>query len=52
LLEETREQSLQILKAYQELLGGLRSGMDVWKILRAKSQLGVTSGTLDTLPTR
>jgi putative protease len=48
LLEENREQSERILRAYQGLITRERNGADLWKHLRAKSQLGVTAGTLAT----
>jgi putative protease len=46
LLEQTREQSERVIDAYRSLLEGNRSGAELWKSLRVKSQLGVTSGTL------
>ena len=47
LLEEDASRTFEILRAYRELLGGETNGSDLWRSLRAKSQLGVTAGTLD-----
>jgi U32 family peptidase len=46
LLEETGEESLRVLRAYQGLLTGDQDGEDLWRALKAQSQLGVTRGTL------
>jgi putative protease len=46
LLEESRAESVRILRAYQDLLAGRRDGEDLWRDLAASSQLGVTRGTL------
>ena len=46
LLEENSEQTTAILKAYQALISGETQGSDLWRSLRARAQLGVTSGTL------
>ncbi len=46
LLEESGPESVTAIRAYQELLGGQTSGENLWHDLRAKSQLGVTRGTL------
>ena len=46
LLEETAHQSEAVVRAYQALLEGKTSGEELWRNLRAKSQLGVTRGTL------
>ncbi len=45
LLEENAEDSARVIRAYQTLLGGEREGGDLWRELRAQSQLGVTGGT-------
>ncbi len=45
LLEETAEESRAIITAYQSLLTGERDGGNLWRQLRAQSQLGVTHGT-------
>jgi putative protease len=47
LLEEDGARTREILCAYQALLGGETRGSDLWRSLRARSQLGVTAGTLD-----
>jgi putative protease len=47
LLEEDASRTFEILRAYRALLGGETNGSDLWRSLRAKSQLGVTAGTLD-----
>jgi putative protease len=46
LLEESREDSERTLRAYQSLLAGNQDGEELWRTLRAQSQLGVTRGTL------
>ena len=46
LLEESAEETRQILNAYTALLSGRVEGEDLWRTLRAESQLGVTRGTL------
>ncbi len=46
LLEETREETRHTLRQYLQLLAGQRAGTDLWRELRAQSQLGVTRGTL------
>jgi len=46
LLEETPAQARQIIAAYQALVSGARDPGELWRALGAKSQLGVTSGTL------
>lgn len=48
LLEENASESRAIIQAYQALLEGKSSGEDLWHNLKAKSQLGVTRGTLVT----
>ncbi|MEI7957778.1 MAG: DUF3656 domain-containing protein [Verrucomicrobiota bacterium] len=45
LLEESGEETLRCLHAYEALLGEVQSGEDLWRELRAQSQLGVTKGT-------
>ena len=45
LLEETAEQSRTVIRAYQSLLAGERDGENLWRQLKAQSQLGVTHGT-------
>ena len=47
LLEEDAGRTRKILRAYQALLGGETQGTDLWRSLRARSQLGVTAGTLE-----
>jgi putative protease len=47
LLEEDAGRTREILCAYQALLGGETRGSDLGRSLRARSQLGVTAGTLD-----
>ena len=45
LLEESGEETVRMLRAYQALLGGEQTGAHLWSTLRAHSQLGVTTGT-------
>jgi putative protease len=45
LLEEDKGESLRVLRTYQELLAGKRPSDDIWRELKAQSQLGVTRGT-------
>lgn len=45
LLEEDRVESVRVLRTYQELLAGQRDAEDIWRDLKAQSQLGVTRGT-------
>ena len=47
LLEEDAAQTGDILRAYQALLSGETEGNDLWRSLRARAQLGVTTGTLE-----
>ena len=47
LLDETAREATRAILAYQELLSGERSGADLWRELKAHSQLGVTRGTLE-----
>ena len=46
LLEESAQESTRVLRAYQALLSGRQEGEELWRELRAQSQLGVTRGTL------
>ncbi len=45
LLEEDHDEAARTLRLYQELLAGRETGDDVWRDLKAQSQLGVTRGT-------
>jgi putative protease len=45
LLGETEEEAVRVIGAYRALLGGESEGEDLWRELRAESQLGVTHGT-------
>ena len=45
LLEEDGAETEHVVRAYQELLRGERLGEDLWRELKAQSQLGVTGGT-------
>jgi len=47
LLEEDARETARILEAYRSLLAGERGGEDLWRELKAQSQLGVTKGTLE-----
>ena len=47
LLEESEEEAAKVIVAYQQLLSGEQHGEDLWRTLRAQSQLGVTRGTLE-----
>ncbi len=46
LLEESGRETEKVLRSYQALLAGESSGNDLWRNLKAQSQLGVTKGTL------
>jgi putative protease len=46
LLEENAAETRHIIRAYQALLTGELDGAELWRTLRAQSQLGVTRGTL------
>jgi putative protease len=46
LLEEDRAESHKVIRAYQALLKGDQAGGELWRSLKAQSQLGVTRGTL------
>jgi putative protease len=50
LLEEDKAESLRVLRTYQDLLAGKRDADDIWRELKAQSQLGVTRGTWAELP--
>ncbi len=45
LLEENSEETERALRAYQALLSGKQDGENLWRDLKAQSQLGVTGGT-------
>jgi putative protease len=45
LLEEDGAETRRIIGAYQALLAGEQMGEELWRTLRAQSQLGVTRGT-------
>lgn len=45
LLEESREEAARTIALYEELLAGTRAGGEIWRDLKAQSQLGVTRGT-------
>ena len=47
LLEENAAETAEILRAYQAILSGKTGGTELWRSLRARAQLGVTSGTLE-----
>lgn len=49
LLEEDAAETAKTLEVYGDLLEGRRSGREIWRALRARSQLGVTRGTLAEL---
>jgi putative protease len=49
LLEQDLEESKKILHTYQALLRGTRRGEQIWRDLKAQSQLGVTRGTMAEL---
>lgn len=46
LLEETTAESEKAIRAYQKLLQGHSQGAELWRSLKAQSQIGVTKGTL------
>ncbi|MCX6856535.1 MAG: DUF3656 domain-containing protein, partial [Verrucomicrobia bacterium] len=46
LLEQNREEAARVIRTYQDLLAGQRGGEDIWRDLKAQSQLGVTRGTM------
>jgi putative protease len=45
LLEEDAAETERVIRAYQALLAGEREGEELWRALKAQSQLGVTRGT-------
>ncbi len=47
LLEESESEASRVIRAYQALLTGQVEGGELWRELKAQSQLGVTRGTLD-----
>ncbi len=49
LLEESADEVRRILDAYRALLSGETNGEQLWRELKAQSQLGVTGGTLQSL---
>jgi putative protease len=49
LLEESEGEVRRILDAYRALLSGATSGEELWRELKAQSQLGVTGGTLQSI---
>lgn len=46
-LEEETRDCIKTLETYRALLSGKRSGETLWRELKAQSQLGVTTGTLE-----
>ena len=51
LLEEDAAETTRVIQAYQAMLRGEREGEDLYRALKAQSQLGVTRGTLAEKPT-
>ncbi len=51
LLEESPEEVIRIVGAYRSLLAGDCDAESLWRDLKARSQLGVTSGTLREIAT-
>jgi U32 family peptidase len=47
LLEETAADARRVIRAYQSLLCGTTDGATLWRDLKARSQIGVTSGTYE-----
>jgi putative protease len=47
LLDENTADATRTISAYQALIRGTRTGATLWRDLRAQSQLGVTTGTLE-----
>ena len=45
LLEEDAAETQRTIRAYQSLLSGASDGEELWRALKAQSQLGVTRGT-------
>jgi len=46
LLEEDAGEAARVIDLYQALLRGMKRGETLWRELKAKNQLGVTTGTL------
>ncbi|MES2594230.1 MAG: U32 family peptidase [Verrucomicrobiota bacterium] len=46
LLEQDLDESKRVIQTYQALMRGSRGGEDIWRDLKAQSQLGVTRGTM------
>ncbi len=49
LLEENAAEAERVIRAYQTLITGARDGNELWRDLRAQSQLGVTGGTYQSV---
>ena len=49
LLEESAEETRRVIACYQNLLDGKSDGAQVWRTLRATSQVGVTKGTYESV---
>ena len=49
LLEQNAPEARQLLEVYQDLTRGLNDGAELWRDLKAHSQLGVTRGTMADL---
>jgi putative protease len=47
LLEESYDEARRVIRAYQDLLAGRAAGAQLWRDLRASSQVGVTKGTYE-----
>ena len=47
LLGESSQQTAETVRAYQALLSGETGGNELWRSLRARTQLGVSRGTLE-----
>ena len=47
----TPPKAARVIRAYQTLLAGERGGEDLWRELKAQTQLGVTRGTMAEKPT-
>ncbi|MDF1816020.1 MAG: U32 family peptidase [Verrucomicrobiales bacterium] len=47
LLNENRQEALEVIEGYRDLIDGKRDGQDLWQQLKAESKLGVVEGTLD-----
>ena len=46
LLKESREEAVETIQAYQQLLAGDSGGEQLWQRLKVESKLGVVEGTL------